>query len=246
VRNVRTPLAIVVTTLLPAVMVEAQPSITAALLLEEFKRTPVFWQQLEVAKELATVADAQVLTAIEPLLRDDDRHVRANVAFVFARADDRRGFEALSAILVDRSDRPIAQGIAAAGSFNPAEPRWWLASQIHADRYYAVHVLGELKDSRGADILIPLLGDPEVNYHVAWALGQIGDRRAIGALITTLEDRDALVRVSAIEALDALNAKEAMPQLFRLLNDQAIPSAGPQVSVAEAAKAAIARLQKKP
>lgn len=243
-RSTLTAFIIIVTTVLLAGIEAAQTSATTRML-EQFKSTPVFWQQFELAKELAKVGDAQVLTALEPLLGHDDRHLRSNAAFVFARLGDPRGLETINVILADRSDRPLGQGIPG-GSFNTAAPRWWLPSQIRADRYYAVHVLGELKDSRSVDILIPLLGDPEVNYHVAWALGQIRDRRAIGPLIRTLVDRDALVRVSAIQALEALDAKEALPQLRGLLNDQAMPSTGPRVPVGDTAKAAIAKLQKEP
>jgi HEAT repeat protein len=235
---------IAATVLLTGVAAAHQGAETARLV-EQFKRTSVFWQQFEVAKQLAKVGDAQVLAGLEPLLAGADRHVRANAAFVFASLRDPRGLETISEILADRSDRPLGQGIPG-GSFNTAAPRWWLPSQIRADRYYAVHVLGELRDTRAVDILIPLLGDPEVNYKVAWALGQIRDRRAIEPLIRTLEDRDALVRVLAIQALEALDAKEALPQLRGLLNDQALPSAGPRVPVADTAKAAIAKLQKEP
>jgi HEAT repeat protein len=244
-RHALTALVITVTTQLLAGMPAAQQSAMSAHLLEQFKSTSVFWQQFEVAKEIAKVGDAQVLEVLEPLLGHADRHLRANVAFVFARLGDPRGLETIRVILTDHSDRPLGQGIPG-GSFNTAAPRWWSASQIRADRYYAVHMLGELRDSRGVDMLIPLLADPEVNYHVAWAFGQIGDRRAIGPLIRALEDREALVRVSAIQALEALDAREALPQLRGLLNDQAIPSAGLRVPVADTAKAAIAKLQKEP
>jgi len=65
-------------------------------------------------------------------------------------------------------------------------------------------MLGELRDSSGVDILVPLLGDSDVNYHAAWALGQIGDTRAIGPLIGALKDEAPLMRVSAIQALARL------------------------------------------
>jgi HEAT repeat protein len=52
------------------------------------------------------------------------------------------------------------------------------------------------------------------------------------------------VRVVAIRALGALNAKEALPQLRGLLNDPAIAYDGDRVSVGDAAKAAIAKIQK--
>jgi HEAT repeat protein len=125
-------------------------------------------------------------------------------------------------------------------------PAWWLASQIHADRYYAAHVLGELKDSRAIDVLIPLLDDEDLNYQAAWALGQIGDRRAIGPLIKVLQHRDAFVRISAIRALEALNASEALPHLRGLLNDRALSYAGDRVAVCDVAKAAIGKMETKP
>jgi HEAT repeat protein len=107
-------------------------------------------------------------------------------------------------------------------------------------------LLAELKDPRAVAVLLPLLGDEDINYHVAWALGAIGDHRAIRPLVAALEDRDALMRVSAIQALEKLEATQALPQLRALLNDQAFPRAGDRVSVAETAKAAIAKLKKEP
>jgi HEAT repeat protein len=176
-------------------------------------------------------------------LERPDRHRRGNAAFVFASLGDARGFETLRAMLTDRSDRPEGQGVPGV-SFNTSSPSWRLAAQIRTDRYYAVHLLGELKNPRAVDVLVPLLVDEDVNYHVAWALGQIGDPRAIRPLIAILRSRDALLRVSAIQALERLEATQALPQLRALLNDEAMPTAGPQVPVAETAKAAIAKLQK--
>jgi hypothetical protein len=51
------------------------------------------------------------------------------------------------------------------------------------------------------------------------------------------------MRVLAIYALEALNAKEALPRLISLLDDRRRSNFGAQVSVADAAKAAIAKLQ---
>ena len=228
---------IVVTTMVLACAPPArQRDTTVEQLLERFKGTSVCWRQFEVAKELATHRDARVLVALEPLLSDVDRHVRANAAFVFARLGDPRGPATIRGILADRSDRPLGQGIPRVAA-NLAKPGWWMRDQIRADRYYAVHMLGELRESSGVDILVPLLGDPDVNYHAAWALGQIGDARAIGPLIGALKDEAPLMRVSAIQALEALDAKEAIPQLQELLKDRALPGAGPRVPVADTAKA---------
>jgi HEAT repeat protein len=221
-----------------------QQDVSVARLLGQFKSEAVFWRQFEVGKKLATVADRAVLEALVPLLAHEDRHVRANAPFVFARLGDCRGFETLKETLSDNSDRPPGQGVSVM-SFNTM-PRWSLARQIEADRYYAVHILGELKERRAVEVLLPLLADADVNYKVMWALGEIGDRRAVRPLIKALQDVDPFVRVSAILALETLHASEAVPQLHRLLNDQAIPRAGPQVPVADTARAAIAKLQKGP
>ena len=82
-------------------------------------------------------------------------------------------------------------------------------AQIRADRYYAAHLLGDLKDPRGVDLLVPLLNDQDVGYIVPWSLAEISDRRAVGPLIGQLERDDPSVRVLAIYALERLNAREA-------------------------------------
>ena len=222
-----------------------QRASTVESLLRRFTDEPVFWRQFEVAKELATLQDPRVIVALEPLLKAEDRHVRGNAAFVVARLGDPRGLATINGILADRSDRPLGQGGPTAPS-NPAQTRWWTRSQIRADRYHAVHMLGELRDRRGVDVLVGVLGDPDVNHHAAWALGLIGDTRAVAPLISALDDRDALMRISAIQALEALGATEAVPKLKELVNDPALPRAGNRVPVGEVAKTAIHRLTKEP
>jgi hypothetical protein len=51
------------------------------------------------------------------------------------------------------------------------------------------------------------------------------------------------MRVLSIYALETLNAREALPRLISLLDDHRTSNFGAQVSVADAAKAAIAKLQ---
>jgi len=221
---------------------ESQQDATFADTLRRFQNTTFSWQQFEVAKEIARIGDRRVLKELEPFLAVEDRHVRGNAAFVFASLGDPRGFETIREMLTDRSYRPLGQG-PPGGSFNPTAPDWWLASQIREDPYYAVHLFGELKNPQAIDALIPLLIDKDINYHVAWALGEIADRRAIPPLIAALNDPAALVRISAIQSLEKLRATEALPQLRALLNDLALPSAGPQESVGETAMTAITTLE---
>jgi HEAT repeat protein len=207
-------------------------------LVEEFQASDIFWRQLDVGKKIIELQGKEVLGALEPWLEHEDRHIRGNVAFVFAALGHRRGLDVIAGILNDYSVRP--EGQASPGG------RWSLKAQIRADRYYAVHLLGELKQVRGVDLLLPLLRDEEVNYKAAWALGEIGDVRAVGPLIAALQYGTALMRISAIQGLEKLRAKEAIPHLRLLVADRELPSAGDQISVGEAAKAAILTLEKTP
>jgi HEAT repeat protein len=215
----------------------AQTEQSVNILVKEFETTKVFWQQFEVAKQIVRRGENSALPALESWLSNEDRHTRCVAAFVFAGLGDDRGVEIISAVIKDKSDRPEGQGV-------PTAP-WSIQRQITSDRYFAVHVLGALKDKRAVPILIPLLQDEQINYNVAWALGEIGDDQAIGPLIEALRDKSSDMRVSAISALEKLGAVAALPHLYALLNDHEKTHYGAQISVAERAKAAIAALEKK-
>jgi HEAT repeat protein len=224
----------------PAQAGDAPANRSAARLLEDFQNCAVFWLQFETGKKIAALHDTNVLQS--PVLLDDltnsDRHVRANAAYVFGALGDERGFDTLQKILTDRSSRPEEY------TDDAGHPS--LQLQIVADRYYAVHVLGDLKDPRAAPLLIPLLHDDEVNYIVPWSLGEIGDQRAIPPLIKTLDDQNPSMRVLAICALEQLHAVEALPRLRALLTDNDRSNFGDLVSVAQAAREAVVKLEATP
>jgi HEAT repeat protein len=212
----------------------AQQRPTVAELLQQFETTTVFWQQFEVAKAIVAANDTRVLPKLQSWLTHEDRHLRGNAAFIYAGLGDPRGFEVIAAILGDHSERPEGQGIPGG--------RWGLQGQIAADRYYAAHLMGDLKDPHAVPILVPLLNEPAVNYIVPWSLGQIGDRSAIQPLVATLSDQNPDMRVLAIYALVDLKATEALPRLRQLLGDNERCTFDKLASVAEAAQAAIAKL----
>jgi HEAT repeat protein len=218
---------------------EQRPSL--ADLVEQYNKTRVFWQQFETAKAIVVEHDPSVLPRLETWLTSDDRHLRGNAAFVFAGLGDPRGFGIIVAILVDRSPRGKGQGGLVPSLV--ADSRAWSNEQIRADRYYAAHLLGDLKDPRGVSFLVPLLNDPEVSYIVPWSLGQIGGKSAISPLIGQLSNRNPDLRVLAIYALEQLRATEALPSLRAMLADNQRSTFAQPVSVAEAAKAAITKLE---
>lgn len=202
--------------------------------IKEFENTRLFWRQLESAKKITALCNAWVLPQIEPALRLDDRHLRGNAAFVFAALGDSRGFKLITSMLNDRSARGEGQGI-------PNGP-WSLPRQIEADRYYAVHLLGELKDKRAVPALASLLEDADVNYKVAWALGEIGGDAAVQCLIGALRNRSSDVRAIAAESLGKLKATRALPALRALVSDAEKTHFGALRSVSDAAREAIAKI----
>jgi HEAT repeat protein len=104
-------------------------------------------------------------------------------------------------------------------------------------------LLAELGDPQAIPVLVPLLKDADLNYKIPWVLGELGDKRAVGPLLDVLDDESPMMRVAAIDALVTLHAKEALPHLIPLLNDDRNPHYGTQVSVADAARVAIENLQ---
>jgi hypothetical protein len=205
---------------------------TASNLVEQFENTTVFWEQFELAKKIVALHDDSVLPRLEPWLGCDDMHLRGNAAFVFVRLGDDGGFQVIKAILENRSPQRAVFRIDSGGHPSPE-------LQIREDRYYAAHLFGDLKDSRAVPILIPLLKDEEVNWIVPWSLGEIGDKSAIPPLIETLNDKSPDMRVLAIYALEKLKAKEALPQIRALLDDDERIHFDGLGSVSEAGKAAI-------
>jgi len=210
----------------------------SAELVQRFRAEKVFWKQAEIAKDLIALHDKSVLLDLAPWLTHEDRHIRANVAYVFAALGDDRGFDSLTAILHDFSNRPIAQG---GPAYNPS-----VRQQIEDDRYYAVHVFGLLKDARAVGVLVPLLQDKSIGYNVAWALGEIGDKSAISPLIAATYNDNPDERVIAVDALAKLDAKEALPRLRVLLNDSERCHFGRAIPVSEAAAEAIKKLEAAP
>ena len=214
---------------------QGQQRPSASELLDQFQTSTVFWKQFEVAKAIVAAKDTSVLPQLESLLTHEDRHLRGNAAFILAGLGDPRGFDVIVAILGDRSERRAVHQISSVGL-----P--WVQGQIREDRYYAAHLLGDLKDPRAIPILVPLLKDPDVNYIAPWSLAKIGDRSAIQPLIGTLSDRDPSMRVLAIHAIEDLKASEALPKLRELLADNERCNFDKLESVAHAAQSAIAKL----
>jgi|SRR5579862_5304155 len=214
---------------IPAIT-KAQQNESSEELIVEFKNERVFWKQFQIANKIVALGNTRVLPELEPFLHDNDMRIRGNAGFVFAALGDERGFEIIKAILNDTSFMsPRRSG-----------------AQVTSARYYPAHLFGDLKDKRAVPILISLLDDYRVNSIIPWSLAQIGDRTAIPPLIRELSDKKADMRVLSIYALETFKAKEALPQIRLLLNDNEHIHFDGGGTVSEAATAAVAELQSIP
>jgi HEAT repeat protein len=222
-----------------AIPADVPANATAAELVDRFEDPNVptlrLAKQLDIAGRLVKLGDRSVLPRLERWLTDEDRHLRGNAAFVFAGLGDERGLQVIGDMLTDFSDRTEGEGIAMASS----DGRYHVSQQIAADRYYAVHLLGALKNPRAISLLVPLLDDQRLNYKVVWALGEIGGPTVIEPLIGALDNESPDVRVNAIHALQTLGARQALPRLQALVADSARSHFGSLISVGEAARVAI-------
>ena len=177
---------------------------TSNALIEQFKNEKVFWKQIEVAKAIAGKHDATVLPPLADWLghrgspHPRQRRVHLRQLGRSARTtDDSR-----------HPRRPIGATPGQGIPTPPSDGRYRFERQVAADRYYAAHLLGDLRDPRGIAVLVPLLDDPETQSVVPWSLGQIGDKRAIPSLIAALDNDDPSNRVRVIYALEALHTKQ--------------------------------------
>jgi len=106
----------------------------------------------------------------------------------------------MNADVVERVDREFA---ARAPEFIPA---LMVSAESDAEprvRAFSTRVLGKLRPAESTELMRKLLVDRSeyVRSNAAWALGELGDREAVGRL-RQLEKRDpaALVRQSAAES----------------------------------------------
>jgi HEAT repeat protein len=91
-------------------------------------------------------------------------------------------------------------------------------------RVYAIQSLARLKCEGAVDELSDMMKGPRIIVsNVIRALVEIGDARAVPALVTATQSEDAFIRHDAAWALGSLFDKRAVPALQALLSDETIP-----------------------
>jgi PBS lyase HEAT-like repeat-containing protein len=134
-------------------------------LIDRFKREQFFWRQFEIGERLVASGDRRIIGELDAWLTHPDLRIRGNVAFVLGRLGDARGYTTLLEIVGTPSSQEVGPAAASA--------RWTTLRQISGERYYAAHLLGELKDPRAVPLLIALLNDDDVSAAAQRAINRI-------------------------------------------------------------------------
>lgn len=141
-------------------------------LLHEFEQPEWEWEREEFAEQLVASVDPGIVSAMSVHLKSPDRSLRSSAAFVMAAKGYDQGFKVLIDEMNDLSEHPSRHGGI------PSDGNQDNLRQRKQDRYFAVYLLRKLRDPRSVMPLLRHLDDPDIEYMVALALGQIGDQRA--------------------------------------------------------------------
>lgn len=94
-----------------------------------------------------------------------------------------------------------------------------LKSKYQLDREKAADYLGEIGDPRAVPALIEALKDPAISWIAAESLGKLGDPRAVPPLIAALGSDEKWLRRNAATALGRIGDPAAAGPLTTLLSD---------------------------
>jgi HEAT repeat protein len=177
---------------------------------------------------LGYLRDPHHLSIFVAHLEDPAAPVRAEAARWLFLEDEPRAIPLLINLLRD----PDAAVRAAAARALPAENPRKVGPLVAALNDPSAQVRTNAATALGADTtgqaVEPLLArlpketDGTATFWVAISLGRLGDRRAVPALLRTLEKGPRDSRMGVIVALGRLRAKEAVPPLLRLLNSDSV------------------------
>ena len=158
-------------------------------------------------------------------LRHPAAEVRAAACFQLEAIADPRTVEVLMSVLRNpREEAPVRNAAASAletiGGPTVVKKLIEMMREAKANDWLTVFSLAVLGQT-AFDPLLAVLNDPRAQgrAHAATALGLIGDRRAVGALLNALQDRDPVLRSRAAAALGRLGDERAFESLVPMLRD---------------------------
>ena len=149
--------------------------------------------------------------------------------------------KAYGRLLIELYDR-MTRGLIAAVEYGPASQREEAEKQLREVsrralgpllqnlqdddvtlKLTAIRILGDLRNGNAALPLARLIEerDPEIRVRAALASGKLGDERALQPMLRALSDNELAIRQIAVWAVGRMEAKEAAPELQKLLRTDA-------------------------
>lgn len=189
---------------------------------DELLKSPSKSVRALVAAALAESAGPEAVEPLIKLLGDEDVEVVRQAAAGLGRTGDPRAAAPLFALL--QKNPSMRQGVldAIARSTGAPDMAKLLGGTSSVDlKRSLVSLLRDSHDPRVADTFTGLLGDQdtEIRLTAALALAELGDARAIPALLEAAKAEDRTVALDALDALALVGKPQVADALIPLLKD---------------------------
>lgn len=163
----------------------------------------------KVADDLVEIGKPAVLPLIQ-VLEDSNNILRGHAAIILGNIGDKEAINPIITLLDDSDSNVRGNAIIALGNFQEVRITDLLIKHLGEDedafnRSCAADALGHLKEKRAVEALIIALNDidPQVQEDAAWALGEIGDKKALPALIALRDNsKHSYVNDFVLEAVE--------------------------------------------
>jgi HEAT repeat protein len=158
-------------------------------------------------KALGETKSSQAFEPLVSLLSSEEKWQRYFAARALGKIGDKRASKYLRKMLADPEINVVVAALEALSRLHDTTALEEVLSMLNrpdeALRKAAVTLLGEINMPGGLKYLAKMAGDSHwgVRAEVAVSLGKLGDKRALGVLISLIEDENGIVKEAALNAL---------------------------------------------
>ncbi len=192
------------------------------------------------ARNLGITKEKKAINALIEALKDPVPEVRMNAAFSLGEFQAPEAVEPLIELLKDENGEVVSSTITALGMLKDPRATEPLCEVIKRDdvkitpagdsithfegsssrHQEAVFALGEIGDPRAVDTLLDQLADKEIGNSAASSLGRIKSEYVFGKLIKLLDSKNPTTRTNAVAVYEYIQDPAAVPILIKMMNDR--------------------------
>lgn len=190
------------------------------VLIDALRNGPMAPFRVAAAEGLAKIDDVSALDALLDALLDRDTTVKIAAIRALGDYGIPRAIEPLRVML--SFETAVAQEAAwvLGGTFKDQNAADFLLEHPHSAR--SIDILGQLRERRATQVLVPLLQDPEPQLRAAAsiALGHLNVESSVSTLLQILkEDENEMVRAAVATALGSITEQRSIAPLKEALHD---------------------------